>query len=143
MVSQLSPRRLTPALDFFVMRMEVTEPHGSRFEVALERLRDGHAFTFRGVGFWLAPDGSLEVRAQSSWRIENTTEQTALSDLENAKNLLAALIKGSSSFASLVMGRAHRFVLIDDYGMGAVELCRLVDGALIWAKGMAQSEREI
>ncbi len=123
--------------------MEITEPHGSRFEVALERLRDGHAFTFRGVGFWLAPDGSLKVRVQSSWRLENATGQTALSDLDRAKNLLDALIKESPSFASLVKERARRFILIDDYGMGAVELCRSVDGELIWAKGMPQSESEI
>jgi hypothetical protein len=68
--------------------MEISEPYGSRFELALDRLRDGHAFTFRGVGFWLAPDGSLEVRVPSSWRMENTTEQTALNDLENAKYLM-------------------------------------------------------
>ena len=123
--------------------MEISEPHGSRFELALERLQDGHAFTFRGVGFWLAPDGSLEVRAPSSWRIENITEQTALSDLERAKNLLDVLIEESSSFASLVNGLARRFVLIDDYGMGAVELCRLVNGALIWAKGVQPSKSEI
>jgi hypothetical protein len=123
--------------------MEITEPHGLRFELALERLRDGHAFTFRGVGFWLAPDGSLEVRVPSSWGIENTSEQTALSDLEHAKKLLDVLIVESPSFASLVKDRARRFVLIDDYGMGGVELCRLVGGALIWAKGMAQSKGEI
>ena len=123
--------------------MEITDPHGSRFELALERLRDGHAFTFRGVGFWFAPDGSLEVRVQSSWRIENTTEQTALNDLDNAKNLMDDLIEESSSFASLVKDSARRLVLIDDYGMGAVELCHLADGALIWAKGMRQSKSEI
>jgi hypothetical protein len=123
--------------------MEITEPHGLRFELALERLQDGHPFTFRGVGFWLAPDGSLEVRVQSSWRIENMSEQTALSDLENARNLLDALVKESSSFASLLEGHSRRFVLIDDYGMGAVELCRLVNGSLIWAKGMPQSKSEI
>jgi hypothetical protein len=83
------------------------------------------------------------VRVQSSWRIKNMTEQTALSDLENAKNLLDALVKESSSFASLVKDRARRFVLIDDYGMGAVELCRLVNDALIRAEGMPQSKREI
>lgn len=123
--------------------MEITEPYGSRFELALERLRDGHAFSFRGVGFSFAPDDSLEMRVHSSWRIENTTEQTALGDVDNAQNLLNALIEESSSFASLVKGRARRFVLIDDYGMGALMLCRLIDGALIWAKGMPQTQGEI
>jgi hypothetical protein len=115
--------------------MEITEPHGSRFELALELFRDGRALTFDGVGFWLAPDGALEVRAQTSWYRENVTEQTALNDLERAKTLAASLVKASSEFASLVKGRARRYVLVDDYKMGGIELCRLIDGSLFWSKG--------
>ena len=123
--------------------MEVTELHGSRFELALELFRANQPFTFRGVGVGLTSDGALEVRVQSSWRIENSTEETALNDLERANILIDALIEESASFAAAVKGRNRRLVVIDDYGMGAVELCRLVDGSLIWAKGMPQSQREI
>ncbi len=123
--------------------MEVTELHGSRFELALELFRENQPFTFRDVGFGFSPDGTLEMRVQSSWRIDNTTEQTALDDLERAKILLDALIEESASFASTIKGRDRRVVLIDDYGMGAVELCRLIDGSLIWAKGMPKSKSEI
>jgi len=123
--------------------MEVTELHGSRFELALELFKENQPFTFRGVGFGLSPGGTLEIRVQSSWRIENTTAPTALDDLERAKILLEALIEESASFASIVKGRDRRLVLVDDYGMGAVELCRLIDGSLIWAKGMPKSKSEI
>jgi len=116
--------------------MEVTELHGSRFELVLELFRQNQAFMFRGVGVGLAPDGALEVRVQSSWRIENTTEESVLNDLEHARMLIDALIEESPSFASIVKGRKRRFVLIDNYGMGAIELCSLVGGSLVWAKVM-------
>ena len=123
--------------------MEVTELHGARFELALDLFRDNQSFTFRGVGVGLASDGALEVRFQSSWRIENATEQTALNDFDRASALIDLLIQESASFASIVRGRDRRLVLIDDYGMGAVELCSLANGSLIWAKGMPQSQNEI
>jgi hypothetical protein len=115
--------------------MEIHEPRGSRFALALERLQEGFAFTFRSVGFWIAPDGAIEVRAQTSWFLENITEQTALNDLQKAEDLLNLLEAESSEFASLTQGRLRRYVLVDDYGMGGVELCRLVDGLLVWSKG--------
>ena len=123
--------------------MEITEPHGPRFELALDRFRDGHAFTLNGVGFWLAPDGALEVSAQTSWFIENVTEQRALDDLDRARRLTDTLIEESPAFASLVKGRPRRYVLIDDYKMGGVVLCRLVDGSLNWSAGMSKSRGEI
>jgi len=127
-------------VDFFGSSMEVTELHGSRFELALELFRDNKVFTFRGVGVGLASDGVLELRVQSSWRVENTTEETALNDLEQAGTLIDALIEESASFASIVKGRQRRLVLIDDYGLGAKEFCHLVDGSLVWAKGMPKSK---
>lgn len=116
--------------------MQVLEPHGPRFELALDRLRDGNAFSFDGVSFWLALDGYLEVSVESSWRIENTTEQTALADLQRAVNLVNDLVAKSSPFAAVTKAYPQRFILINDYGMGSVELCRLVNGKIVWAKGM-------
>lgn len=116
--------------------MQVLEPHGPRFELALERLRNGDAFSFDGVSFWLGPDGYLEVSVGSSWRIENTTEQTALADLQRAMHLVNDLVAKSSSFATVAKSHSQRFILIHDDGMGSVELCRLVNGKIVWAKGM-------
>jgi|SRR5687767_273444 len=116
--------------------MRVTEPHGQLFELALERLRDGDSFNLEGVSFWLAPDGNLEVSVESSRRIENTTEQTALADLQRAMKLVVDLASTSPSFASLARAHPQRFSLIHDYGTGSVELGRLEDGELRWARGM-------
>jgi hypothetical protein len=113
--------------------MQVLEPPGPRFELALERLRDGDAFSFDGVWFWLAPDGYLEVSVESSWRIEHITEQTALADLERAMSLVNDLLAKSSSFSAVAKAHPQRFILIHDYGTGSVAVCRLVDGKIVWA----------
>lgn len=116
--------------------MQVFEPHGPRFQLALERLREGDSFSFEGVSFWLAPDGHLKVSVVSSMRIENTREQTALADLHRAMNIVSQLAATNASFASIATAHPQRFSLIHDYGTGSVELAQLVDGKIVWAKGM-------
>ena len=115
--------------------MEILEPQGSRFELALELFRDGASFTYDGVGFWLASDGALEVRVQTSWRPGNVTEQTAMGEFARAEKLANSLADASPAFASLVRGRPLCFVLVDEYKMGGITLCRLVDGQLSWPPG--------
>jgi hypothetical protein len=115
--------------------MEVSEPNTQRFVVALELLREGKAFTFDGVSLRIATDGSLQVSVDTSWCIENTTEQTALSDLGRAKNVLAHLAHESAAFKSIIEGRPQCFRLGYDCGKSGVELARLVDGKLVWARG--------
>ena len=117
--------------------MEVSEINTRRFDVALELLREGNAFTFDGVGFWIAPEGSLLVSAYSSWNISNITEQSALSDLERAKNVFAYLVRESPAFASIVKNCPQDFSLVYDCGKSGVEVARLVDSKLMWAKGVS------
>ena len=117
-----------------VLRMEILEPNGQRFEVAIELFQSGEPLSFRGVSFSLAPEGHLEIRVPTSWHLENTTEQTALSDMKVAENTLNDLAAESPAFASVIKDRPRHFVLVYDYGMGGVELCRLIDGSLVWAK---------
>ncbi len=115
--------------------MEVIEPNGLRFEVALELFKDGQAFSFHGVSFYLAPEGYVAASIPTTWYLENTTEQTALNDLKAAENTLEDLIAESPKFASIVKDLPRRYILVHNYGMGAIELCRLAEGKLIWAKG--------
>ena len=68
--------------------MEILEPSGKRFELALELFQSGEPLSSRGVSFLLAPEDHLAVRVPTSWHLENTTEQTALSDLKVAENTL-------------------------------------------------------
>ena len=106
--------------------MEVSEINTRRFDVALELLREGKSFTFDGVNFWIALDGSLNVRVYSSWQISNITEQNALSDFERAKSVYAYLVRESSAFASLVESRPQNFSLLHDSGNSTDEVGRLV-----------------
>ena len=117
--------------------MEVSEIKTRRLDVALELLREGKSFTFDGVSFWVAPEGSLQVSVESSWDILNITEQSALSDLERGKNICVFLIHESPAFASVVKNRPQHFSLVYDCGKSGVEVARLVDGKLVWAKGVS------
>ena len=125
--------------------MEILEPHGQRFEVALELLREGRSFTFDGVRFSLTPDGLLVVATGSSyWPPDNMTEQTALSDLHRAKNVADYLARENSSFAAIYQKHRHLFLLLNYYGHGGgMEAARLVDDRVVWAKGMPQAPRAI
>jgi hypothetical protein len=114
--------------------MEVTEPHGSRFELIIEQFCDGQPFSYQGTGFLLAPDGALELRVPTSWQCANVTEQTALDDFSRAMESVESLVSASVAFASSVVDRARRYVLVEDYGMGGIELCHLVNGRIIWKR---------
>ena len=110
--------------------MQILEPHGQRFEVALELLREGRSFSFDGVSFSLGSNGQLIVAIESSfWPPENITEQTALRDLERAKNVADYLAKENAAFATTVENHPQLFILLNYYGHGGeVEWARPVEG---------------
>ncbi len=115
--------------------MLVIQSHGAQFELALERFLGGRGFTFQGVGFWLAPDGHMEVSIQPSGFLAETAEQTALDDLKVAEGVLNALIEESPAFAEMIRGRPLHFVLAESYRAATIEWCRVVDGSLVWSSG--------
>jgi len=117
--------------------MKVSEINNRRFDVALELLQEGNAFTFDGIGFWISPEGSLLVSAYSGWDISNITEQNALSDLERAKNVFTYLITKSSAFAKIVKDCPLNFSLVYDCGKSGVKVARLINDKLVWTKGMS------
>ena len=92
-----------------------------------------------GVSFGLAPKGQLVVAIESSfWPSENITEQTALRDLQRAKNVTDHLAKENAAFAAIVENHPQLFMMLNYYGHGGeVEWARLVDGRVVWAKGAA------
>ena len=73
--------------------------------------------------------------------MENINECTALNDLYRAKNRFDYLAKESHSFAAIAEHYEPLFILINYHGHGGeVELARLVDGKISWAKGMPLSQ---
>jgi hypothetical protein len=111
---------------------EVDSLSGSRFDLALERFRDGHAFAFRGVAFALR-DGVVECVVPSTWQLDRVTEEFAARDLERADSVFALLMSGSERFKEATRGFPHQVLLVDDYGNGSVEICRRRGaGKIIW-----------
>lgn len=122
--------------------MEILEPHGRRFESAVELLREGTSFTFDGVKFSLAPEGSLVAAIQSSYFIENIREHTALVDLRRAESVADYLAAENPMFGAIYRQHRRLFILVNYYGHGGdVEFARLVDGKVVWAKGFRLAEQ--
>lgn len=96
---------------------------GPRFELALDRLRAGHAFEFQDVAFQIGADGALTCVVDSSWDSDNVTASTATADLEGAVPALAHLVEFSPSFAAIVGSKPVRWELVEDDGMGSVLIC--------------------
>ena len=86
--------------------MEILEPHGKRFEIALKLFHSGEPLSFRGVSLALAPEGYLVARVSTSWHLENTTERTALSDFQVAESTLNDLFAGVGERLSCRWGRS-------------------------------------
>lgn len=118
--------------------MEILEPRGQRFEVALELLQEGGSFTFDGVRFSLTPDGLLEVAIQlSRWPIENLDQQIASSDLRRAESVADYLAAESPTFDEIYRKYPHLFILLNYFGRGGeIEVARLVNGGVVWATGI-------
>lgn len=115
--------------------MEILEPRGRRFEVALELLEEGASFTFDGVRFSLSPDGLLVVAIQSSYRpINDRGHQTALSDLRRARSVADYLAGENPLFNAIYRKHQRLFILLNYYGHGGeTEVARLVNDEVVWA----------
>lgn len=105
------------------------------FEAGLELLREGQAFSFEGIRFSFSDDGELVVEVESSYWLENITEQTAFRDLQRAKSVAEYLAGANAAFGAIYRERKRLFMLVDYYGRGGgMEVGRLVDGRVMLEK---------
>lgn len=116
--------------------LQVTDAQGPRFQLTLERLKDGHPFALGGVYFWISPDSHLQISVDSSWERENLTHDRALADLDRARHIYKTLCAESAEFAAVVQPHSPLFVLLYKDGTGSIELARLIEGNLIWGSGL-------
>lgn len=119
--------------------LRITETSGPRFDLAMERLREGHSFVFGRVVFCFRSDCCLECAVQSSWQVENLTDDRARHDLAHAIDVFSHIKASSNDFAALVAEEPAVYSVIEDYGMGCVELCRIEGDQLRWTKGIGRS----
>jgi len=107
------------------------DPDDSRFELALDLLRESGEMSFRDL-YVSTREGRLDVRLESSWSPDQTDASRAARDISRARQNIQALREVSPRFAAIVEGIPVRIALFYGYGMGAIDLCEEVDGNLRW-----------
>lgn len=117
--------------------MEFLEPRGLRFERALETFLTGRGVVFRGVNFWLAPDGYLEVRVHPDWRVDRDELQGSMGELCFARSVAEEISSQSRRFASAVEGMPWRLVKLDESGTEVLCLYCPGEEKVIWSIGVA------
>jgi hypothetical protein len=110
----------------------VDEPTGARWELALDLLRRGKGFSIGPVAFRRADSTVVEAAVTSTWQFERVTAARARADLEQARQWTEDLLASDDGFSDAIAGSTVDYVLIDDYGNGAVAICRLVGDDVRW-----------
>lgn len=117
--------------------LSVDEVGGPNWSAAIAMIREGGYVVYRGIGLTLrdyrgprSALGRLRARIQSSWQTESVTKERATADLERGKATIQSLVQESPEIAALARKHGLEYELIDDYGMGAVQLAVEVDGVV-------------
>ena len=112
--------------------MRVTRLSGERFNLALDRFQEGDHLSFQESSFVLFDEDIVQCNYQSSWKPENLDREKAKKDFIEAEETFHFLKKKSEKFSDLVENRTLEISLIDDYGMGAIELANCRNGEFDW-----------
>jgi hypothetical protein len=122
--------------------LQVDEPSGERWELALDLLREGRESVRIGVlrlarqTSGPAPDGRIHVSIDATNGPEFTTRDGATAEIERGRSQLDALLTADNRLANLVA--LHGIAGCDyiyDYGMGSVVIATVDNhGAVTWDK---------
>lgn len=104
----------------------------SRLELALEQFGKGGLFSFNEVAFRLVSDQLLEIQVESNWTLDNLDDGKVRNEFKRAKSALEYFSEKVPNFAALTNNFKQRFVLIDDFDHGTVEICSMENGVLVW-----------
>jgi len=114
--------------------LRIEEPSGPRFDLALDLLQAGQSFVFIDCGLRVE-DGVLNVLVPTQWEPHSITEPRAVEELRRAERNIASLAAASPRFAAIVANLRKAFILVYDYGMGGLWLCRLLEDTFEWYEG--------
>ena len=111
----------------------VGEPAGQRWELALDLLRRGEPFSIGQTTFRRVNPETIEVAVASEWWDAGTlTDKYAREALGRAKEGVEELLASDPGFGAAIGDSTIDYVLVDDYDIGAITLCRLVGDDLKW-----------
>ena len=116
---------------FELTGLKVDNFNDSRFAAALDFFRDGKTLEFEGTVFVL--DSSQKV-VDVMKLVEHATldVDSASVEMSRAMEVYGYVRQASAEFSRITDEYIPRFSLVNDYGMGSVEICHLQNGKLVW-----------
>jgi hypothetical protein len=118
-----------------VRPLVIEDPEDGRFDLALDEFERGRFFVFEPIGGIGFVDEVLQVRVATAWEPDSVSAARANEELERAVRNYDRLRDASVRFRTLTESYEPSFVLLYDYGMGGIELCRWRDGEIVWKDG--------
>ncbi|HEX8098891.1 MAG TPA: hypothetical protein VF660_01665, partial [Actinomycetota bacterium] len=109
-----------------------SETSGPRWDLALDLLQRGQAFSLGRVTFRRIDEATVEAAVASAWR--QVTEERAREALHEARTWVENLLASDEPFRRTVGESSVEYVLVDDYDTGSVELCRLLGDEVVGLK---------
>ncbi len=123
--------------------MRITKAEGTRYQLAVDRFREGHPLVFENLCLRLATEDEVHCSIAATWQPESITHERAHADFEAASATVARLLQSSPEVASTIEDRDIRYELFHDYGMGAIRIATLDHGRVAWATGFPRSEHAV
>ena len=104
-----------------------------RIKSAIVLLSDGHTFKVGNLTFSCRDKKHFSV---TGWTVKNDlkniTITTALTELNETKELFTKMTVASEELADFIQGRQVEYSLGYDYGMGGLEICSEINGEIKW-----------
>jgi hypothetical protein len=111
---------------------DVDEGIGPRWELALELLRHGEPFALGNVTFNRIADDAIEAAVAVSLALRERDRRASPADLEPARDQTEALLTNDAARRAVVGESRIDYVLVDDYDVGSVAVCRLIGHSIEW-----------
>ena len=105
-----------------------------RADIALAHFKSGkETIQFGRISISNYPSGGVEVNVWSNWQASNISRKAAEEELSAGVQEFFSLLEDWSDLAELGVDDSAAVFLSDDYGMGSVQICRLLaDGGIEW-----------
>jgi phenylalanyl-tRNA synthetase beta subunit len=123
--------------------MRITGTEGTRYQLAIDRFREGEPLVFENLSLRLAKDDQVHCSIAAAWQPESITHERAQADFEAAFETVARLLQSSAELASTIEDREIRYELFHDYGTGAIRVAALDQGRVAWANGFPRSKHAV
>ena len=104
-----------------------------RLKEAVSVLNEGGTIKLGDIRLGISGGSELTVTGWTRYQsLENLSEAKALSELGEIKSIFAEMLNVSPELRSFAESKAVSYYLGQNYGQGAIGICKDIDGAVTW-----------